>query len=114
MHQKLKAFIIKITETSSLAEGDCLELIKNIPDQSIDLILTDPPYNLVVFVHQQGTNIKGMRENHFAYSGWDDLPFDDCSMVMKLFQQECNRVLSNDRRNRFRNHHDKPRCMLSC
>lgn len=25
--------------------GDCLELIKNIPSNSIDLILTDPPYN---------------------------------------------------------------------
>jgi len=24
--------------------GDCLELMKSIPDQSIDLILTDPPY----------------------------------------------------------------------
>ena len=26
--------------------GDSSEYIKNIPDQSIDLILTDPPYNL--------------------------------------------------------------------
>lgn len=26
--------------------GDCLELIKNIPDNSIDVILTDPPYGL--------------------------------------------------------------------
>ena len=24
--------------------GDCYELIKNIPDKSIDLIITDPPY----------------------------------------------------------------------
>lgn len=24
--------------------GDCYELIKNIPDKSIDLIATDPPY----------------------------------------------------------------------
>ena len=24
--------------------GDCLEQMRNIPDQSIDLILTDPPY----------------------------------------------------------------------
>lgn len=24
--------------------GDCLELLKNIPDKSIDLIVTDPPY----------------------------------------------------------------------
>lgn len=24
--------------------GDCLELLKSIPDNSIDLIVTDPPY----------------------------------------------------------------------
>ena len=27
-----------------LWQGDCLELMKNIPDGSIDLVLTDPPY----------------------------------------------------------------------
>lgn len=26
--------------------GDCYELIKKIPDKSIDLIVTDPPYEL--------------------------------------------------------------------
>lgn len=26
--------------------GDCLELLKTIPDKSIDLIVTDPPYEL--------------------------------------------------------------------
>ena len=30
----------------SLMNGDCFELMKNIPDSSIDLILTDPPYNI--------------------------------------------------------------------
>lgn len=29
-----------------LINSDCFEYIKNIPDNSIDLILTDPPYNL--------------------------------------------------------------------
>ena len=29
-----------------LLHGDCLELMKNIPDGSIDLILTDPPYQV--------------------------------------------------------------------
>lgn len=29
-----------------LRQGDCLELMKDIPDKSIDLILTDPPYNI--------------------------------------------------------------------
>ena len=27
-----------------LKQGDCLELMKELPDESIDLILTDPPY----------------------------------------------------------------------
>lgn len=27
-----------------LLHGDCLEIMKNIPDESIDMILTDPPY----------------------------------------------------------------------
>ena len=29
-----------------ISRGDCYKLIKKIPDKSIDLILTDPPYNL--------------------------------------------------------------------
>ncbi len=29
-----------------LLHGDCLELMKDIPDKSVDLILTDPPYNI--------------------------------------------------------------------
>ena len=27
-----------------LRQGDCLEIMKDIPDNSIDLVLTDPPY----------------------------------------------------------------------
>ena len=27
-----------------LIQGDCLEVMKNIPDNSVDLIATDPPY----------------------------------------------------------------------
>lgn len=29
---------------TKLMQGDCLELMKNIPDGSVDLVLTDPPY----------------------------------------------------------------------
>lgn len=29
-----------------LQKGDCLELMKSIPDNSIDLVLTDPPYGI--------------------------------------------------------------------
>lgn len=30
----------------NLLHGDCLELMKDIPDGSVDLVLTDPPYNI--------------------------------------------------------------------
>lgn len=29
-----------------LIQGDCLELMKDIPDKSVDLVLIDPPYNI--------------------------------------------------------------------
>ena len=30
-----------------LLHGDCLELMKDIPDSSIDAIITDPPYKTI-------------------------------------------------------------------
>ena len=33
-------------EKGELWQGDCLELMKNIPDGSVDLVLTDPPYGI--------------------------------------------------------------------
>ena len=32
------------TDNYTLLFGDCLERMKEIPDGSVDLILTDPPY----------------------------------------------------------------------
>lgn len=31
---------------ASIKQGDCLELMKEIPDKSVDLIVTDPPYDV--------------------------------------------------------------------
>jgi len=33
-------------ETNKIYCGDCLELMKELPDESIDFILTDPPFNV--------------------------------------------------------------------
>lgn len=32
-------------EVNKIYHGDCLEVLKTFPDNSIDLIITDPPYN---------------------------------------------------------------------
>ncbi len=31
---------------SKIIKGDCLEIMKEIPDKSIDLVIADPPYRL--------------------------------------------------------------------
>ena len=33
-------------EINKIIQGDCLEILKGMPDKSIDLILTDPPYGI--------------------------------------------------------------------
>lgn len=47
--------------------GDCLELLKTIPDKSIDLIVTDPPY----LVETQGAGFFGKKSDEYsmAYKG---------------------------------------------
>lgn len=62
-----------------LRQGDCLELMKNIPDGSVDLVLTDPPY---------GT-MKGA-----ALDGWKNqtTEWDTAIEPVKIFEQ-ISRVL---------------------
>ncbi|KKM64519.1 hypothetical protein LCGC14_1500510, partial [marine sediment metagenome] len=33
-------------EINKIYHGDCLELMKGLPDKSVDLVVTDPPYNM--------------------------------------------------------------------
>ena len=49
--------------------GDCLELMKEIPDNSIDLIVTDPPYGKKA---DKGTNGFGNSKNRRYQGGWDN------------------------------------------
>jgi len=42
MIMKLEDMIGKVIQ------GDCLDVVRDIPDKSIDLILTDPPYGINV------------------------------------------------------------------
>ena len=58
-----------------LYNGDCLEYMKKIKSSSVDLIVTDPPYNLGKFMENRDTNLGKMRDNFFGIAGWDDLDF---------------------------------------
>ena len=47
-------------------QGDCLELMKNIPDGSVDMVLTDPPYNIA-----RDNNFNTMGRAGIDFGEWD-------------------------------------------
>ena len=65
-----------------LFNRDCIAAMKDIEDGSIDLIVTDPPYNLGNFMKNRDTNLHKMRDNFFATAGWDDMEFDEWTQSM--------------------------------
>jgi site-specific DNA-methyltransferase (adenine-specific) len=90
-------------ELNQIINGDCLEVMKGLPDKCIDLIITSPPYNLGKTHHTGNNRFK-------SYSQYND------DMPEELYQQwqieilnECYRVLKQDgsmwynHKNRIRN-----------
>lgn len=65
--------------------GDCLEKFKNIKDKSVNLVLTDPPYNI-------------SRENNFTTMGRSGIDFGEWDKNADIFSyiQECFRVLQKN------------------
>lgn len=67
-----------------LMQGDCLERMKEIPDGSVDMVLTDPPYGTMKGINE--TYVGYGRKNHDGHA-WDER-IDHGAML-----DECNRVL---------------------
>ena len=78
-----------------LWQGDCLELMKDIPDGSVDLVLTDPPYGTMKGIEKS----KASKDCGYRACDWDNvLPttemFSELSRVLRpngkaiLFSQE--------------------------
>ena len=62
--------------------GDCLEIMKSIPDKSIDLVLTDPPYgttackwDVVIPFEPMWNELKRIRKDNAAIVLFGSEPF---------------------------------------
>lgn len=64
----------QILNTNEIIHSDCLTYMKTLPNDSIDLILADPPYNKKV-------------------ANWDTLPLTDYIQFMTDFVLESKRIL---------------------
>lgn len=76
-----------------LYNQDCMETMKEIPTDSISLIVTDPPYNLGNFMKNRDTNLKKMRDNFFVSAGWDNMEYDEWVNSMDNFFKAAARVM---------------------
>ena len=76
------------TENYYLMFGDCLERMKEIPDGSVDLILTDPPY--VRMVNQKWDNMSDSEAQNFY-----EKVFNEVNRILR-FGGRCLMFGSND------------------
>ena len=70
---------------NNLYLGDCLKVMQSIPDKSIDLCLTDPPYNIA-------------RKNNFSTMGRAGIDFGEWDKGFDLFSyiDQISRILKKD------------------
>ena len=66
-----------MVEYNKIVQGDCLEVMKTLPNESFDLVVTSPPYNLK---NSTGNGMKdgrgGKWKNAELVNGYAD--YDDC------------------------------------
>jgi len=67
--------------------GDCLEVMKSIPDKSIDAVITDPPYGMNLDTDYSGMASRNFRgqstSNKFEKVIGDNKPFDPSEVLKK-------------------------------
>jgi DNA modification methylase len=78
-------------ELNKIYQGDALEVMKKIPDGSVDLVFTDPPYN----ISQKNKIFRDYRSGKRA-----DINFDfgewDYNFQIEPFLEEAKRVLNDN------------------
>ena len=58
-------------EINKIIQGDCLKVLKTLPDESIDLVFADPPYNLQLkneLVRPDSSKVNAVNDD------WDKFP----------------------------------------
>ena len=79
-----------------LRHGDCIELMKYIPNDSIDLIATDPPYNIA-----RKNNFRTMGRSGIDFGEWDK-GFDQFGWlehIPRILSKDGSVVIFNDWKN---------------
>jgi DNA modification methylase len=86
--------VTRMNETlplDTLLEGDCIQILEQLPAESVDLIFADPPYNLQLrqdLWRPNQTLVNAVRDS------WDQFPsFADYDEFTRAWLSACRRVL---------------------
>lgn len=79
-------------EKVTLLKGDSLELMKEIADESIDVIITDPPF----FLSNGGVSVQSGKQVSVNKGDWDSAELTDPEEFYSNFLDEARRVLTKD------------------
>lgn len=84
----------KKIQLDRIIQGDCIEILKSLPDESIDLIFADPPYNLQLSQELWRPNLTRVDA---VDDEWDQFPnFNSYDQFSRAWLAESRRVLKND------------------
>lgn len=82
-----------VFELNKIYQGDCIDLLKKIPDNSVDLIFADPPYNLQLNGELYRPNQTKVDAVHDAWDKFDSI--EEYDKFTTLWIKECHRVLKD-------------------
>ncbi|MDR2134201.1 MAG: site-specific DNA-methyltransferase [Treponema sp.] len=78
---------------NTIIQGDCIQELKKFPDNSIDLIFADPPYNMQLknaLYRPNNTKVDGVGDE------WDKFAsFSEYDAFCKAWLEECRRILKD-------------------
>jgi len=79
------------TKIDQILEGECVEVMKSLPDESVDLVFADPPYNLQLGgdLHRPDNSKVSAVDND-----WDQIGgFDEYDLFTWNWMEEARRIL---------------------
>jgi DNA modification methylase len=82
-----------ILELNKIYQGDCINLLKQISDNSIDLIFADPPYNMQLqseLYRPNNTKVNGVDDKWDKFADFKE--YDDFCIA---WLKECKRILKS-------------------
>src|SRR3990172_10837083 len=76
----------------AIVHGDCREILPLIPDKSIDLVLTDPPYGIGEAHGKNLSRGNWAAPKNYGISEWDDKPVDQ-SLIDLMITKGNNSII---------------------